>query len=225
MTRERLTIPEQNVRDYAHDLAYKLAREQLAGIADIEEQCRKSGAQYLPSKKVVSLDHLNRSYLITYPSGEISLAGSDESVPIKEKILILDYFTRAKGTAPTGKTITYKELHDGINYYPTFSKRTIEPIVTYFGDNPEQLLETAKALGGKKAEYGDVSVTFNTFPRVPITFILWRGDKEFPPEGSIFFDSTIPDYLSNDDIHSLCEGIVWKMVRVLKTGGDNSGKG
>jgi hypothetical protein len=223
MTRERLTKPEQNVRDYAHELAYKLAREQLADITDIEEQCRKSGAQYLLSKKTVSLDHLNRSYLITYPDGEISLAGSDESVPIKEKILILDYFVRAKGSDLTGKTITYKELHDGINYYPTFSKRTIEPIVTYFGDNPELLLETAEKMGGQKAEYGDASVTFNTFPRVPVTFVLWRGDKEFPPEGSILFDSTIPDYLSNDDIHSLCEGIIWKMVRLLETGGDSPG--
>ena len=223
MTRERLTIPEQNVRDYAHELAYKLAREQLAGITDIKEQCRKSGARYLPSNNTVSLDHLDRSYLITYPDGEISLSGSDDSVPIKEKILILDYFTRAKGTALTGKTVTYKELHDGINYYPTFSKRTIEPIVTYFGDNPERLLETAEKMGGQKAGYGDVSVTFNTFPRVPVTFVLWRGDKEFPPEGSILFDSTVSDYLSNDDIHSLCEGIVWKLVRLLKTGGDNPG--
>lgn len=218
-----MTKPEQNVRDYAHELACKLAREQLAGITDIEEQCRNSGAQYLLSKKTISLDHLNHSYLITYPDGEISLSGSDEAVPIKEKILILDYFVRAKGTVLTGKTITYKELHDGINYYPTFSKRTIEPIVTYFGDNPEYLLETAEKMGGQKAEYGDVSVTFNTFPRVPVTFVLWRGDKEFPPEGSILFDSTIPDYLSNDDIHSLCEGIVWKMVRLLKTGGDSPG--
>jgi hypothetical protein len=221
MTRERLTTPEQNVRDYAHELAYQLARDRLAAITDIDEQCRKSGAQYHPSEKAVSLSHLNRSYLITCPEGEVSPAGSGEGVPIKDKILILDYFTRAKGTPLTGKKITYKELHEGINYYPTFAKRAITPIVTYFGDNPEQLPATAETLGGYQADYGDVAVTFDAFPRVPVTFVLWQGDKEFPPEGSVLFDSTIPDYLSNDDIHTLCESIVWKLVRLLKTGGDN----
>ncbi len=224
MTRERLTVPEQNVREYAHELAYKLGCEQLAGITDIEEQCRKSGAQYKSSQKAIILAYLNRSYKIGFPGGEVSLVDSEEAVPIKDKILLLDYFTRARGTPLSGKTITYKELHDGINYYPTFSKRTIQPLVTFFGDKLEQLLKTAETLGGHKADFGDVAVTIDAFPRVPVTLVLWRGDKEFPPEGSILFDSTIADYLTNDDIHTLCENIIWRLVRLLKTGGDTPGK-
>ena len=46
-----------------------------------------------------------------------------------------------------------------------------------------------------------------------MTFVLWRGDAEFPPEGSILFDSNVSNYLSNDDIHALCEGIAWRLVR------------
>ncbi len=225
MTRERLTVPEQNVREYAHELAYKLGCEQLAGITDIEEQCRKAGAKYISTKKVVILDHLNRSYQIGFPGGEVSLVDSDETVSIREKILLLDYFTRARGTPSSGRTITYKELHDGINYYPTFAKRTVQPLVTFFGDKPGQLLKTAATMGGRKADFGDAAVTIDAFPRVPVTLVLWRGDKEFPPEGSIIFDSTIADYLTNDDIHTLCETIIWRLVRLLKSGGDTAGKG
>ena len=224
MTRERLTVPEQNVRDYAHELAYKLACEKLTGIADIQEQCRKSGANYVPEKKAIILDYLNRSYQIGFPSGEVSYTDSEEEVPMREKILIMDYFTRAGGAPLSGKTITYKELHDGINYYPTFSKRTIQPLVAFFGDKPEQLLKVSAALGGRKADFGDTAVTFDAFPRVPVTYILWKGDKEFPPEGSIIFDSTVSDYLTNDDIHTLCETIIWKLVKLLKTGGDSPGR-
>ena len=155
---------------------------------------------------------------------DITLITGKEDVPIKDKILILDYFTRAKGTPLTGKTITYKELHDGLNYFSVFASRTINPIVSYFSEEPERLPDIAAVLGGKKAELGDVSVTINAFPRVPITIVLWRGDAEFGPEGSILFDSTISDYLSNDDIHTLCENITWSLVRILKAGGDNPGK-
>ena len=70
-------------------------------------------------------------------------------------------------------------------------------------------------LGGRKAGYGDVSVTINAFPRVPVTIALWRGDDEFPPRGSVIFDSNISDYLSAEDIRDLCATIVWKLIKGL----------
>lgn len=228
MTRERLTLPKQNVR-YAHELAYKLVCEQLAAIDDIEPQCHKSGAQYIASEKAIIIDYLNQSYRISFPDGEVSFLTGKEDVPIKDKILILDYFTRAKGTPLSNNMITYHELPDGSNYFPTFAKRTIQPLVTFFGSQPELLMKTAKNLGGQKADYGDVAVTINAFSRVPVTIVLWYGDEEFPPEGSLLFDSTISDYLTNDDIHTLCENIAWKLVRLLRAGGDShtgqAGKG
>jgi hypothetical protein len=37
-------------------------------------------------------------------------------------------------------------------------------------------------------------------PRVPITFILWEGDDEFPPSIKILFDPSITGYLPLEDI-------------------------
>lgn len=218
-----MTLPTLNAREYANRLACQLACERLAGLDDIEEQCRKSGAQYSASQKAIIIDYLNQAYRISFPDGEVSFTTGDEAVPIKDKILILDYFTRAKGTPLANKVITYKELPDGINYFPTFAKRAISPLVTFFGNEPEQLLKTTEILGGRKANYGDAAVTIDAFKRVPITIVLWQGDEEFAPEGSLMFDSTISDYLTNDDIHTLCENITWRLVRLLKAGGDNPG--
>ena len=202
------------MREYAHGLAYKLACEQLAGIDDIEQQCLKSGAQYIASEKAIIIDHLNQPYRISLPDADVSFTTGEEAVPMRDKILILHYFTRAKGTPLSGKLITYKELPDGINYFPIFAKRAIKPIVNYFGNEPHRLVDIASTLGGHKTDYGDVAVTI----------VLWQGDKEFAPEGSIMFDSTISDYLTNDDIHTLCENIAWRLVRLLKAGGDKPGK-
>jgi hypothetical protein len=223
MTGKRLTVPEPGVREIAHQLAYKLAREQLATITDIKEQCRKSGAQELPDRKTVVIEHLNRTYQIGYPAGEVTFAGSTEPVPVRDKILILHYFTRAKGTPLTGKMITYKELQEGINYYPTFFKRAIDPIINRYKDEPLKLKDAAERLGGYPADYGDTAVTLPAFPRVPLTIVLWRGDKEFAPDGNIMFDSTIPDYLPTEDITILCEVIAWRLVRLSKDGGDTPG--
>ncbi len=199
-------------------LAYKLAREQLAKIDDIEQQCRKSGAQYqvIDSKKAIIVQYLNQSYLITLPDIEISLVGSAEEVPTRDKVLILHYFTSAKGTQATNKLITFRELPEGKVYSPTFSKRTIKPLLDYFNKDPNLLVEISKKLGGHKADYGDTAVTINAFSHVPITVVLWQGDADFAPQGNILFDATISDYLPTEDITVLCETITWRLIRHLR---------
>ena len=213
-----MPLPNQRNYEYAYELAYKLAGEQLAKIGDIEQQCLKSGAQcqVIDSKKVIIIQYLNQSYLVTVPEIEISLTDSGDKVAVRDKVLILHYLTSAKGTPATDKLITFKELLGGVNYFPTFYQRAIKPIVDYFGKEPRLLVAAAKKLGGHKADYGDVAVTINAFSRVPITIVLWQGDDEFAPQGSIMFDAAISDYLSTEDITVLCETITWRLVNFLR---------
>ncbi|MFC2048508.1 DUF3786 domain-containing protein [Chloroflexota bacterium] len=201
-----------------YELAYTLACEQLAKIEDIEQQCRKSGAQYrvIDSQKKIIIQYLNQSYLITLPNIEISLVDSTEKASIRDKLLILHYFNSAKGTPATNKLITFRELPEGSVYSPTFTKRTVKPLLAYFGKEPHLLVEAAEKLGGHKVDYGETAVTINAFSRVPITIILWRGDDEFAPQGSIAFDTTISDYLPTEDITVLCETLIWRLVKYLK---------
>jgi len=216
MGSKHLTVLTKRNDEYGYELAYRLACEQLAKIDKIEEQCRKSGAQYIDSQRAITIRYLNQSYLITLPDVKISLMDRGEKVPIRDRILILHYFNSAKGTPLTNKVITYKELPEGANYFPTFYQRAIKPLVTHFGNEPHRLLDMAGISGGHEADYGDTAVTINAFSRVPITLVLWKGDEEFAPEGNIMFDSTISDYLSTEDINVLCETIVWKLVKLLK---------
>ena len=211
-------VLNKNKAEYGYELAYKLACEQLANIDNIEQQCLKSGAQcqIIDSKRVITTKYLNQSYLISLPDIEMSLMDSEEVIPLRDKILILHYLSQAKGTPLTNKIISYKELPEGSNYFPTFSKRAIKPILDQFGEEPERLVDVAAKFGGYKVDYGDVAVTINAFPQVPITFVLWKGDEDFPPEGNILFDSTIPDYLSTEDINVLCEAIAWRLVKSYK---------
>lgn len=212
-----LSVPDGKNYEYGYNLAYKIASQQLAEADGIERLCLNSGAEYkiIDSHPVITLDYLNRTYRISLPGVEISLPDSGEEVPLKDKILLLHYLIQAKGTAIANKSIAYKELPEGVSYFRTFHKRAIKPLVDHFGGQPAKLIEAAKGLGGDKADYGDVAVTINAFKRVPITFVLWRGDEEFPPDGSILFDATVSDYLSIEDINVLCERIAWKLVRLL----------
>jgi hypothetical protein len=201
-------------REKGLELPYKLVCEQLAKISDVEEQCRKSGARYIDPNNLV-IDYLNQPYHVILPDVEISLGDSRAEVPLRDKILILHYFTLAKGTPATDIVITYKQLPGGVSYFPAFSKRAIAPFVKHFGNNPELLIKAAAKSGGCEADHGDVSVTINAFKHVPITLVLWKGDEELAPNGNILFDTNISDYLSTEDVTVLCETIVWKLVKSI----------
>jgi hypothetical protein len=224
MNNSSLSLPDQRNYERGYKLAYELAGEKLAKVDGIEQQCLKSGARYLEidSQQLIIVEYLNQSYQITLPDVEISLVDSEEEVPIRDKILILHYLTQAKGNPLTNEVIAYKQLPGGSNYFPTFYKRAIKPLVDHFGGQPNRLMDAAKELGGYKADYGDTGATINAFSRVPITLVMWRGDEEFPPEGNILFDATISDYLSTEDINVLCEIIAWKLVKYLKEGNNRS---
>jgi len=192
----------------------------LAEIEDIEQLCLKSGARYLVtgSQKEIAIEYLNQSYRVTMPSIEILLTDSQEEVSVRDKVLILHYLLSAKGAPATNQLIAFKELPGGGNYFRTFSKRAIEPLVEHFGEQPHLLIDTAGELGGHRVAYGDVAVTVNAFNRVPVTVILWQGDEEFPAQGDILFDAAISDYLSTYDITVLCESIIWKLVKFSREG-------
>ncbi|MDO8717158.1 MAG: DUF3786 domain-containing protein [Dehalococcoidales bacterium] len=215
MESKKLSLPRHENTGPANSLPYRLARQQLAGIPDMEELCRRGGAQY--SEKSVTLQYLNRSYLITLPDAEISLIDSHEAVPIRDKILILHYLLTARGTASANKSIAFHELPEGSVYYPTFAKRTIQPLVDNFGSDSQFLLPISRKLGGQKADYGDAAVAINAFPHVPITIVLWRGDSEFPARGNVLFDATISHYLPTEDVTVLCETIVWRLVGLKRS--------
>jgi hypothetical protein len=202
-------LPSSQQQSY--ELTVRLAREQLACV-DVEELCRKTGAQRAGSNEII-IKYLNRSYLVALPDGEISLTDGEEQVPLKDKILILHYLTLARGTPIASRLISYKQLPGGASYFAAFSQRVMNPILNRFGKEPKLIIDAAVKMGGYKADYGDVSVGFNAFPRVPITIALWRGDEEFAPGGNIMFDSSISDYLSTEDISVLCETIAWRLAR------------
>ncbi len=218
MENKRIKVPEYKNYEYSLEQAYNIVRDKLLKIEDIEQQCKESDSQYRQagSSKIIGIRYLSRLYELVLPDIEITPADSTEEVPLREKVLILHYFTQAKGTPLSGELITFRELPEGKVYLPTFLKRTVKPLEDNFGKEPHRLVEVSEALGGIETDYGDTAVTLNPFSRVPLTIVLWHGDEEFEPKGNIIFDASITDYLSTEDITVVSEIIAWKLVRRLR---------
>jgi hypothetical protein len=214
MTDFHFALPEQKNYDQAYKLAHNIALGKLEAISDYEEQCRRSGSQFqtAASQKSAIIKYLDHFYTLSLPDGKITPAEDSEKLSERDELVILHYFITARGTPPTNKLITFGDLPEGVVYQPTFIKRTMQPLLNNFGREPDTLLLWTQKMAGYRADYGDMSVTINAFKNVPVTFVIWQGDDEFPSRGSVLFDANITDYLPTEDITVLCEMITWRIV-------------
>jgi hypothetical protein len=212
---KKFSLPQERGYDQAYELSYEMACNRLKTNSDIMGQCVKAGVEYVTrsGKNKIQISYLGRFYYITLPGVEISPADSTEPVPVRDQLLILHYFNTANGMPVTGRLITFRELPSGPIYFPTFTKRTVSPIIEKYKKKPQKLIAAAAKLGGQQTSYGDVSVEIPAFPRVKITIVLWQGDAELPAEANILFDANIAGYLPTEDITVLSETITWKLVK------------
>ena len=197
--------------------ALTLAREKLPSF-DLDELRRNAGAESLSvsEEKKIILPFFGRIVEVTYPEGKVGYCKGNDNLSLQEQGLILHYLLGLKDIPCTGKLITFREIPSGEFYYQPFLKRVQAPLVTSFGLDHELLRSTGAKLGGKEATLGDVSLCFCPLPKIPITLILWKGDEEFPPDGTVLFDSSIISFLPAEDIVFLAGSLVYKLMALAR---------
>jgi hypothetical protein len=179
-----------------------------------EEMSKNSNCIYDKDKNTFYVTCMGKDFEVIYPDGNIcNIKDKDEEVPLIWEILILHYLAGAKGTPLQEKMISFKELPGGSIYIDPFNKRTLKPLLKIFGNCPEMIIEIGKKFNGKKSSLGDYSITINAFPNIPITYVIWEGDDEFPPSGNVLFDASAPDYLHTEDYAYLASFTVYEMAK------------
>jgi hypothetical protein len=168
---------------------------------DLDERAKKAGADYQKGEdgaKII-IDFFSEPYHIHFPQIEF-YSPSKKTVSLVTRILLLHYLIRADGSPLTGKWVGYKDIPGGLLYAGVFARRVIEPLVRKFGNSAKWFKEIGKKLGGKSVEVGDASFILHAFPFIPLQYVLWEGDEEFPPSVQLLFDASVDHYLSLEDI-------------------------
>jgi hypothetical protein len=96
--------------------------------------------------------------------------------------------------------VAYKDIPGGLLYASVFARRVTEPLQRTFGKSAGSFSESGTKSGGEPVEIGDASFILHAFPRVPLQYVLWEGDEEFPPSVQLLFDASVDHYLALEDI-------------------------
>jgi len=180
-----------------------------------EDVCQRSLISYDPRLQCYHIQVLNEDYHV-FP-GEMAIHKADDqkaSLSIELRLLILQYLIQARELPLVGKWVTEKELKNDEMFYRGVHSLEIfkNPLEEKFGHRPDDFLKAGRSIGGRTVHYGNVGLTFQALPRVPVLFILWAADEEFPARVTILFDPSIEDHLALDTIWGFVRLITFKLL-------------
>jgi hypothetical protein len=121
--------------------------------------------------------------------------------PIFRLITVL-YLLQASDRPLANEWIGVPELADA-HFFQGPHELNTPPILKRFGNDPVGFAGVCRSLGGTEVSMADIAFRLKPFPRIPLCYLLWAGDEEFPPALTLLFDRSIESHLAADGIWAL----------------------
>jgi hypothetical protein len=157
----------------------------------------RAGCEYLPETSAFNITLLNCPFEI-YPQEKKIVSLGDMPAGFLEQLCLLAYLIDAKDLPTAGKLVKAESLPGGQFFFRGPHELPLKKLQDAFGAKAELMLKAAEAVNAEICDFGDASVKVQVLPRVPIVFVIWAGDDEFPARASILFDQTAADQLPLD---------------------------
>jgi hypothetical protein len=179
-----------------------------------ETVCSRTMADYQLKQRGYTLPILNQDYLVLPYQMEIKgfIQGGrpiGKDLTREFSLMVLFYLLNAKNIPLARTWISEKDLTGGEAFFRGPHALSVDLIEKKYGDNPDGFIEAGRLLGGTPVRFGDKSIAIDVFPRIPIIYILWIGDEEFPPRAGVLFDASIESHFTLD--------MIWIMVNEVSS--------
>jgi hypothetical protein len=129
------------------------------------------------------------------------------------ELVMLLYLTGVDGMYPlSAEPIGLRDLKSAFYFTGRHALR-LAPIVERYGDAAGDFRRAAAALGAEPVAAGDVGCRLWAFPRVPLVYLLWNGDEQFPARVSVLFDPSIERCFSASGIWALVQRVNIELLK------------
>jgi hypothetical protein len=129
------------------------------------------------------------------------------------ELLTLLYLMKVDSTYPLGQEIVGTPQLKEAHYFTGPHLLPVGPLVERYGNDLSGFKTAADYLEGILLEMANAAYRLLPFPLVPLYYLMWEGDEEFPPQASILFDRSIEQYLSASAIWMLVNMVCQALLR------------
>lgn len=173
---------------------------------DPNQIARRANCKYLSNGGAFSISLLNNEYRVDTAERTIWSTGNETDrrpAGFIEQLCILTYLCTAQAEPLARKLVKVEHLDPGGFFFRGSHQLPIKDLENTFGANPDLLHEVGRLFDAKPQTFGDASIEVLVLPRIPMTFIIWRADEEFPARGSILFDQSASDQMPLDGLYAV----------------------
>lgn len=184
-----------------------------------ELTAKRAQCNYIAEKGQYAVTFLNKEHLVEPASRRILTAGAaarQQEAGFLEQLCILAYLINAKEMPLAGKLVNATGLEGGQFFFRGHHCLPTAKLEEAFGNSPERLFDAARQFDARRKQFGDASIKLLILPRVPVTFVIWRGDEEFGARASILFDRTAGMQLPLDALLTAVNLAVDTLIEALE---------
>ncbi|UCG13427.1 MAG: DUF3786 domain-containing protein [Deltaproteobacteria bacterium] len=182
---------------------------------EVNDVCVRASVRYEKDRGCYRIPFLHKTYGC-FPERRLieCLDHGDHHKPTFEFYLVLlTYLLRAQPIGLSGRTVTGSEIRGGDFFFRGPHVLFTRPLEKRFGRDAQTFLEAGLLLGGGQTDFGDVSFRLWPLPKIPLGYILWLEDEEFPPRLVITFDASVEEHLPLDVIWALVNRVGKALLR------------
>ncbi len=180
-----------------------------------EQIMDRDGVRSHPDGRGYEVGFLDATYLVDPTNERITeLAPNPDRILTEEfQILLIRYLVADNGGPLLGIDVSEKDLPGGVTFFQGPHALHIVPIAKDYGKDPEAFAARGAELEAEPVAYGDKAMRFYPFPKIPVTYVLWKADDEFPASVSVLFDKSITRWFQLDMIFTVVMVLTERIVR------------
>jgi hypothetical protein len=180
---------------------------ELLSDLDPEDVCRRADVSFDCATGCFKLRLFSADILVCTSYRSISGDSPATNILLERlggyaRLSALWYLVGARDIPVSGKLVKPGDMGGGEIYERGTHVLPLDRIAEKYGSDVPGFLARGRELGGKQAEYRDVSLRLLVFPRVPVVVLLWKKDPEFAARAGLLFDSSARFHLPVDVIWS-----------------------
>lgn len=147
------------------------------------------------------LSHFGRKFGVHKADGKIIAMDDSEPISCYEKLNIYTLFGYVSPFAAQKEAwVKFDQLKNAAPFSKAFQAGIIEPFGRTFNGHMSELEQAFRNLQGRKISQADVGYELDAFQCLPVKFLFWEGDDEFPAQGNLLFDASATDYIHVESI-------------------------
>ena len=149
----------------------------------------------------LTLRHFGEKFAVDATTGAIR--SLDRPGPVSATVR-LNIYTLFGYVSPLARFrdqwVTFPQLRDTSVFEAAFQSAILRPLAATFSGHAGALRQALEAMGGTPLPTGDVGYQVEAFACIPVRYLFWEGDDEFPAQANMLFDASATDYIHGESI-------------------------